>query len=92
MHLHQKPNFVIEYQTYNQLNMDNERLELLASRYNLPTEFLKEFWDKVIDKQNFEFGIKMFIDGWITYDIAIGSQPININEHQKKYLATITQK
>lgn len=72
--------------------MNNEYIKLLANRYSLPIEFIKRFWGKVIDKQNFEFGIKMFVDGLITYDVATGSQPIDISEHQKKYLATIPGK
>lgn len=67
-------------------------IEQLAHKYQLPKDFLMSFYGKVIDKQNFEFGIKMFVDGLITYDIATGSQPIDINEHQKRYLATITGK
>lgn len=72
--------------------MDNGYIELLANRYSLPIEFLKEFWGKVIDKQNFEFGIKMFVDGWITYDIATGSQPICVSEYQSKFLASLPTK
>lgn len=72
--------------------MDNEYIEQLAHKYQLPKDFLMSFYGKVTDKQNFEFGIKMFVDGLITYDVATGAQPIDISEHQKKYLSTIPGK
>lgn len=67
-------------------------IKQLADKYKLPIGFVCEFYNRVIDKHNLEFGIKMFVDGWITYDVATGSQPIDISEHQKKYLAAITEK
>lgn len=64
----------------------------LADKYGLPIKFASEFYSKVIDKQNFEFGIKMFVDGWITYDVATGLQPICISEYQSKFLASLPTK
>ncbi|MDD3019474.1 MAG: hypothetical protein PHX61_00675 [Alphaproteobacteria bacterium] len=63
-------------------------IKQIADKYRLQLSFVLDFYNKVVDKQNFEFGIKMFLDGWITYDTVIRAQPINIADWQEKYMET----
>lgn len=37
--------------------------EALATQYGLSIEFVKELHDKVMDKENFERALKMYVDG-----------------------------
>ena len=66
-------------------------IKQIADKYRLQISFVLDFYNKVVDKQNFEFGIKMFLDGWITYDTVIGAQPINIADWQERYANRIMQ-
>lgn len=58
--------------------------ELLATRYGLSIEFVKELHDKVVDKENFERALRMFNGGTLKYEIASGKDPINVAEIRKE--------
>jgi hypothetical protein len=59
-----------------------ERIAQLAHKYDLPLGFTVELFDKVVDKENFESALQMFMSGAMTYDVAIGKQPINVDKLQ----------
>ncbi len=61
-----------------------ERIAQLASKYGLPLGFTFELFERVIDKENFESALQMFVSGTMTYDTAIGKEPINVVELQKE--------
>lgn len=64
----------------------------MASKYKLPIGFVTDFYDKVTDKQNFEYGLKMFVDGLMDYDTATGANSVNIAQCQLKVLDSIVKR
>lgn len=60
------------------MKTENQNLEALAAKYDLPTDFVNELWDKVVDKKNFERALRMFVSGSITYEVATGKEQINV--------------
>jgi hypothetical protein len=58
--------------------------EALASKYSLSIEFLKELYEKVVDKDNFGRAVRMFNNGTMPYDIATGKDPINVAKLRHK--------
>ena len=62
-------------------NMDKrQEIESIASRYDLDVDFVQQLHDKVTDKENFARAVRMFVDGTLPYDVAMGDAPINIAE------------
>lgn len=59
-------------------------IKRLSEQFNLSVEFLTEFHDKIVDKENFNRAVRMFIDGLMPYDIATGDKPINVAELRHK--------
>lgn len=51
-------------------------LNELAKKYDLPIEFVTMLHEKVVDKENFERALKMYVDGLMKYEIATGKDPI----------------
>lgn len=64
-------------------------IKSLSERFNLSVEFLTELHDKIVDKENFTRAVRMFMDGLMPYDIAIGKEPINVAELRHKVAADI---
>lgn len=63
--------------------------EVLATKYDLKADFVKELFDKVMDKGNFERALRMFANGTMPYDIATGKEPINVAEFRHKVATNI---
>lgn len=61
-------------------------IKKIADTYGLPFDFVFLFYGKVEDKWNFVYGIRMFLDGWITMDTVTMDSSINIGEWQEKYV------
>jgi hypothetical protein len=61
-----------------------KQIVLLAHKYNLPLGFTVELFERIIDKENFESALQMFMSGAMTYEIATGKEPINVKELQSK--------
>ena len=61
-----------------------EQIALLAKRYNLPLGFTVELFEKIVDKENFESALQMFMSGVMTYETATGKESINVKELQCK--------
>lgn len=55
-------------------------IKRLSEQYDLSVEFLTELHDKIVDKENFTRAVRMFVDGFLRYDIATGQDPINVAE------------
>lgn len=53
-------------------------------KYGLPLYFVQSLYNKVEDKENFNRALKMFDDGTLPYEKAIGDQTINIGELRHK--------
>ena len=66
-----------------------ENIVLLAKKYNLPLGFTVELFEKIIDKENFEPALQMFMSGAMTYEIAIGKESINVKELQNEVLKSL---
>lgn len=66
------------------MQTENQNLESLAAKYDLPMDFVNELWNKVVDKENFERALRMFKGGTLKYEIATGKAPINIAEIRKE--------
>lgn len=64
----------------NYMQTENQNLESLAAKYDLPIDFVNELWNKVVDKENFKRALRMFKDGSMTYEVATGKEPINVGE------------
>ncbi len=60
--------------------MEKMNFEALAAKYGLRVDFVNELHDKVVDKENFVRAVRMFANGTFPYDMAIGSEPINVAE------------
>lgn len=58
--------------------------EVLATKYGLESDFVKELYDKVTDKENIERALRMFVNGSMPYDVATGNDPINVTELRHK--------
>lgn len=61
----------------------------LSAKYNLSVEFLTEFHNKIVDKENFDRAVRMFVDGLMPYDIATGNAPINVAELRHQVAANL---
>lgn len=59
-------------------------IKRLSEQFNLSVEFLTEFHDKIVDKENFNRAVRMFVAGLMPYDIATGQDPINVAELRHK--------
>ena len=60
--------------------MTTKDFEALASQYGLDVDFVHQLHEKVVDKENFARAVKMFVNGTLPYDVAMGDAPINIAE------------
>lgn len=58
--------------------MNKNDFNALASKYGLDVDFVQRLHEKVIDKENFTRAVRMFADGTLPYDVAMGDAPINI--------------
>lgn len=52
----------------------------MASKYGLDAAFVQSLHEKIVDKENFTRAVRMFVDGTLPYDVAMGDAPINIAE------------
>jgi hypothetical protein len=59
-------------------------LKLLESKEDLYKAFYNDFYENIVDKDNFGRAIRMFEKGMIPYDIATGKDPINVAELRHK--------
>jgi hypothetical protein len=66
------------------MKSEKQNFELLAVKYDLPIDFVNELHEKIMDKENFERALRMFVTGSITYEAATGKEPINIGEVRHK--------
>lgn len=64
--------------------MKEEELKKLATKYDLPLDFVSHLWDIVTDKENFEKGLKMFNAGTLEMKDATGNEQICIADIRKK--------
>lgn len=71
--------------------MEKEKIEALAVKYDLPIEFVNELWEKVVDKDNFERALKMFVYGSLPYDVATGQDPINVAELRSRIASELLE-
>lgn len=55
-------------------------LNELAKKYELPIEFVTMLHEKVVDKENFERALKMYVDGTMKYEVATGKDPIVVTD------------
>ena len=58
--------------------MNEQELKALASKYDLPTDFVSQLWENVTDKGNFEKALRMFVAGTLKYEDATSGKPICI--------------
>ena len=58
--------------------MNEQELKALASKYDLPTDFVSQLWENVTDKENFEKALRMFVAGTLKYEDATSGKPICI--------------
>lgn len=49
-------------------------------KHGLSVDFLFHLHGIIVDKDNFNRAVKMFVDGSLPYDLAMGDNPINIAE------------
>ena len=56
--------------------MNEQELKALASKYDLPTDFVSQLWENVTDKGNFEKALRMFVAGTLKYEDATSGKPI----------------
>lgn len=59
-------------------------IKSLSERFNLSPDFLNDFHNKIVDKENFERAVRMFVDGLMPYAVATGNEPINVAELRHK--------
>ena len=52
----------------------------MASKYGLDAAFVQSLHEKIVDKENFARAVRMFVNGTLPYDVAMGDAPINIAE------------
>lgn len=64
--------------------MEKKEIEALATKYDLPIEFVTKLHDKVSDKGNFERALRMFVNGTLKYEVAAGNDPINVADIRKE--------
>lgn len=58
--------------------MNEQELKALASKYDLPLDFVSRFYGNVTDKENFEKALRMFVAGTLKYEDATSGKPICI--------------
>lgn len=58
--------------------MNAPNFDAIASLYGLTSDFVRELHDKIMDKENFVRAIRMFVNGTLPYDVAMGKEPINV--------------
>ena len=59
--------------------MEND-LNMLAAKYRLPVDFVKKFYNTMTDKRNIELGLKMFVDGTLSFFVASGDTPFCVKD------------
>lgn len=59
-------------------------LEAIAIQYELQIEFVEKLYSNVVDKENFIKAVKMFVNGTLPYEMAVGDNPINVAELRKQ--------
>lgn len=55
-------------------------LNMLAAKYRLPVDFVKKFYNTMTDKRNIELGLKMFVDGTLSFFVASGDTPFCVKD------------